>query len=426
MKIVDIYFFIKGYLQAKIGVRFSRSSIHNFQKKRFKQFSYKTLSASRYYSQYVGKDIEHFPIMNKKIHMENFDQINTQNLSRDKALKIAIDSEKSRDFEPEYEGFSVGLSSGTSGNRGLFILSSKERALWAGYIIGKMLPLTMKKQKVAFFLRANNHLYETSNGLFLTFKFYDLLQGIEKNIQSLNTFSPSILIAPASVLKKIAESKAKIYPKRIISVAEVLEVADKEVIENIFHVKVEQIYQCTEGFLAASCKQGGIHLNEDAYIIEKQWIDKSTGRFSPIITDLNRVTQPIVRYLLDDVLIVKNEPCACGSSMQRIEKIEGRCDDILLLKNIDNKKVDVFPDLIRNTIISSCGSIEEYRLIQIEENTLQIQVSPYTGEIIQSLDDSLNRLWHRLSLVVPQCEYIEYQATKIVQKQRRIVRKYHG
>jgi putative adenylate-forming enzyme len=426
MSIADIFFFIKGYLRAKKGSYLSELSVIKLQKKLLNNLSKRALLSSTYYSKYIGDDLDKFPVINKKIHMENFDRINTQGLSRDEALRIAIESEASRDFDPEYNGFSVGLSSGTSGNRGLFVLSSRERSLWAGYIIGKMLPFNFKKQKVAFFLRANNNLYETSNGFFLTFKFFDLLEGIEPNISSLNDFSPSILIAPASVLKKITESETNICPKRIISVAEVLEDSDKEIIERRFQVKVEQIYQCTEGFLAASCSEGGIHLNEDAYIIEKKWIDKATGRFSPIVTDLNRCTQPVIRYLLDDVLILKNEPCPCGSSMTRIEAIEGRCDDILLLKNIDNEMVDVFPDYLRNTIISSCEKIENYRVIQVEENALKIELSPLTEDIVNALDNSLKKLWVRLSIVLPRCDYVEYLPVEITQKQRRIVREYNG
>jgi hypothetical protein len=38
------------------------------------------------------------------------------------------------------------------------------------------------------------------------------------------------------------------------------------------------------------------------WYIEKDWIDEKSGRFSPIITDFNRKTQPIIRYKLDDIL----------------------------------------------------------------------------------------------------------------------------
>ncbi|MFW2308254.1 adenylate synthase, partial [Aliarcobacter butzleri] len=79
-------------------------------------------------------------------------------------------------------------------------------------------------------------------------------------------------------------------------------------------------------------KEGNLHLNEDIVYIEKDWIDEKSGRFSPIITDFNRKSQPIIRYKLDDILILEKQSCPCGCVFTRIKKIEGRCDDILKMK----------------------------------------------------------------------------------------------
>ena len=48
------------------------------------------------------------------------------------AMNIAVGSEKSRNFSETYNGISVGLSSGTSGHRGIFVISDRERSAWAG------------------------------------------------------------------------------------------------------------------------------------------------------------------------------------------------------------------------------------------------------------------------------------------------------
>ena len=70
----------------------------------------------------------------------NFNKINTVGLERDVALEIAINSEHTRDFETKYNNISVGLSSGTSGHRGLFVVSDKESMEWAGAVLAKLLP----------------------------------------------------------------------------------------------------------------------------------------------------------------------------------------------------------------------------------------------------------------------------------------------
>ena len=46
--------------------------------------------------------------------MENFDELNTVGIKKDKAFEIAINGEKTRDFSGKYRDITVGLSSGTS------------------------------------------------------------------------------------------------------------------------------------------------------------------------------------------------------------------------------------------------------------------------------------------------------------------------
>ncbi len=85
--------------------------------------------------------------------------------------------------------------------------------------------------------------------------------------------------------------------------AEVLDPLDRQRIEAAFAVRVEQIYQATEGFLGATCEHGVIHLNEEFLIVEREWVDEARTRFVPVITDLYRSSQPIIRYRLNDVLV---------------------------------------------------------------------------------------------------------------------------
>jgi len=425
-KVKRLLAFLKGYLLAKRGKHLSREKIDKMQLKAFNNFKRNVLVQSSYYSAYLTDNLQQFPVINKAIHMSNFNTINTQKLLKEDALNIAIQSEHSRNFKPEYKGFSVGLSSGTSGNRGLFVVSEQEQAQWVGYIIGKMLPLSIKKHRVAFFLRANNNLYQSANGLMVSFQFFDLINGISANINELNNFSPTLLIAPGSVLRRIAQSPTHISPSRVIAVAEVLEHEDRQIIEQRFNIKVEQIYQCTEGFLAATCSAGNLHLNEDTCIIEKQWLDKSTGRFSPIVTDLRRTTQPVVRYLLDDVLIEDTTPCECGSAMTRIKNIEGRCDDVLKFKGIAGADVDVFSDYIRNTIISSSDKIEHYKLTQTDKNKVLIEIHPLTPKIINNITQGLDDLWRRLSVIPPEYTFKAIPLKVGIEKQRRVVRLCNG
>ena len=91
------------------------------------------------YSMIIKKN-EEFPLMNKESFMNNFDQINTVKIKKDVALDLATKSEQVRDFTPTINGISVGLSSGTSGSRGIFLTSKSEKEMWVGAILDRVLP----------------------------------------------------------------------------------------------------------------------------------------------------------------------------------------------------------------------------------------------------------------------------------------------
>ncbi|CAA6818406.1 MAG: Adenylate-forming enzyme [uncultured Sulfurovum sp.] len=372
---------------------------------------------SRFYPN--STKLEDFPIINKKIFMENFDSINTVGISKEEAFKVALASEESRNFSNKIGDISVGLSSGTSGSRGLFLVSEEESRRWAGYILKRMLPKPLlQRHKIAFFLRANSNLYESVNSLAIKFAFYDLLQPLEEHIEMLNETQPTILIAPAQVLRLLALSDdLSINPKKIISVAEVLEEEDEVLIAQRFSQKVHQVYQCTEGFLAHTCGEGNLHLNEDRVYIEKEWIDEKSGRFSPIITDFFRSSQPVIRYKLDDILVLKKEPCACGSVFTRLKKIEGRCDDILNVKDRNGAPYLLFPDFVRRAIIRASDKVEEYA-VEHREDALHIYLQPLS--VKNEVEKSLQKLYDEQGLESLEHVYDVYERGKLTDKRRRV------
>ena len=366
-----------------------------------------------------GEKLEDFPIINKKIFMANFDKINTIGVTQEEALEVALKAETSRDFSSTLKGVTIGLSSGTSGSRGLFLVSEDESARWAGYILKRMLPRPLlQKHKIAFFLRANSNLYESMSGALISFTFYDLLTPIEEHIKALNTAQPTLLIAPAKVLKLLAQSETlEISPKKIISVAEVLEDSDREIIEKRFSQMVHQVYQCTEGFLAHTCSHGNLHINEDTVYIEKDFIDEKSGRFVPIVTDYERRSQPVVRYRLDDVLILEKEPCPCGSVFTRIKKIEGRCDDILKMSSTSGEEYLLYPDFMRRAIISSKSHVEEYKVVK-KGQELHIYLEPLEAK--ESVEAELKTLYKVHTIKPLKHLYHPYEADALDIKRRRI------
>ncbi|SOB99277.1 putative adenylate-forming enzyme [Ureibacillus xyleni] len=427
LKLVTI---LQNYLRVKRIQTYSPDAFRQWQTKQLK----KHLKWIKLHSPYFNNgplNLSDFPYMDKQMMMDNFDLLNTKGINKDEAFEIALSAEENRDFSPTIGNITVGLSSGTSGNRGIFLVSEEEQAAWAGTILAKLLPNGFKnREKIAFFLRANSNLYESVKSRKIEFTFFDLLDHFETHLKRLEDYQPTILAAPPSMVRRIAETvkekKLTIQPIKIITMAEVLDPLDEQFIEGVFQQKVHQVYQCTEGFLGCTCKHGTIHLNEDIIYIEKEFLNLEKTKFYPIITDFRRRTQPIIRYRLNDILTIKTDPCPCGSPMLAIEQIEGRMDDLFILKNYQNKMEYVFPDFIRRACITASDNLKEYKVIQHNMNEIEVQCLVFNEDKRQETEQSIQANltgYLKENYIVPGITFGHYQEIDILTKLKRIENK---
>jgi putative adenylate-forming enzyme len=392
---------------------------------------------SPYFKSLDKSFLQELPLMNKQLMMQHFDLLNTKGLRKEDVIALALQSEVSRDFSAEINGITVGLSSGTSGNRGVFVVSEKERARYAAAIFHKVLrPLKLRKTRAALFFRSNSKLYESVRSVFLEFNFFDLTLDLGSQIARLEKFNPHLLVSPPALLRILAEKKRngslKCSPEKIIAVAEVLEDDVKELVEKAFGIVLHQLYQCTEGFLASTCESGNLHLHEEFLHVEKKWIDSERTRYHPVITDFTRSTQPIVRYELNDILL-EGTACTCGRVQATIKKIEGRSDDIFCLENTTGESIPVFPDQIRNAVIRSSDRIREYQVEQTSAKAISVFLETDAADFISAgglLCRSLEELLSEKNIrgVAITIENVRDQDHRV--KYRRVInssnKKYHG
>jgi putative adenylate-forming enzyme len=361
------------FVRARWGTGFAdRGALLRHQERRIERFLRTTLPHAPFYAAWDASSLAALPIVDKAMVLASFDAFNTRGVTLDRALALGLAMDREGDFRaPSEADLTVGLSSGTSGTRGVFLVSDAERSRWAGVLLARvlnpssvrrMLDPTQPPLRVALFLRANSNLYCTLASRRLDFRFHNLFQPLTEHVERLNECPPDVLAAPPSVLRLLAEAQVlgalAIAPSQVISVAEVLEPDDAAALREAFGVHVQQVYQATEGFLGVSCEANRVHLNEDLLHVEPEWLDAERRRFRPVITDFTRTTQLVVRFRLDDVLLAAADPCRCGRPSRSLDAIEGRTDDVLWAG-----AVPVFPDAIRGALARIAG-LRDYRLVQ--------------------------------------------------------------
>lgn len=362
-------------------------------------------------------------VMTKKLFLVHFAALNRHGVTLEQATEVALRAERERDFRPELPGgITVGLSSGTSGARQVFLAGREDRCRWAGQMLARILSTDSIRQmgnifgrplRIAFFLRANSNLYTTLSSSRVKFDYYDLMRPFENLVTQLNQSPPDILVAPATVLVELA-CRARARPKQIISVAEVLDARDRAVIETAFGVRVVEIYQAAEGFLGCTCAQGRMHLNEESLHIEPLWLDESRERFHPLITDFSRRTQWFVRHRLDDILRIQPTPCPCGRKTMTVCGIEGRAEEVLWLRDQCGALSPVFPDVLRQALYTQ--TLELYR---IEQHCMHWQIRLRNGDEA-AVRNALETLVDGLRLDRPEFQFLPWTDQPSSEKKKRI------
>jgi len=116
--------------------------------------------------------------------------------------------------------------------------------------------------------------------------------------------------------------------------------------------------------------QNGLHIWEDHFIAEI--IDPESGEVLPpgergelVITTITKEGIPLIRYRTRDITRLIPEPCVCGRSHVRLERMSGRSDDMLIIRG-----VNVFPSQIESVLFNIEGVEPHYQLIVDKEENL--------------------------------------------------------
>jgi putative adenylate-forming enzyme len=344
----------------------TRLDVVRFQQRKLAAFlSGKIQQVDEYNEVPAGTPLAALPIIDKTTLMTAFHRFNTPRVT-------TADGWRAFGSTNSIGNYIVGASTGTSGNRGLFVISQAERFQWLGVLLAKALPgFWHRRERVAIILPLNTPLYESANetGL-LKLKFFDITKGPESWLQVLLDFNPTVIVAPPKLLRQLAQFSTHLHPKKLFSAAETLDSIDRALIETTFGQPLGQIYMATEGLLAVTCKHGTLHLCEDVMHFELEPV--GDGLVSPIITDFSRHTQIMARYRMNDLLRLRTAPCPCGSPLQAISEVVGRSDDCFFLPVRNGGSVMITPDALRNAILDSDRNIQDFRLWQTGANEVTL------------------------------------------------------
>ncbi len=210
----------------------------------------------------------------------------------------------------------------------------------------------------------------------------------QRQIQTMIDFGSTVLCCTPSYAMYLGEAiaeqglKDQLKLKAGIFGAEPWTEEMRKEIEKSLGIKAYDVYGLSEIMgpgVSYECEaQMGMHINEDMFIAEI--IDPDTGEVLPegsqgelVFTTLTKEGFPLIRYRTRDICSLNYEPCSCGRTFVRMNKPQGRSDDMMIIRG-----VNVFPSQIEEVLLKvSSGITPNYQIVVGRENntdTLDVNV----------------------------------------------------
>lgn len=215
----------------------------------------------------------------------------------------------------------------------------------------------------------------------------------ERHIAMIEDYGTTVLVATPSYALHVCEVGEKMgydwakSPLRVgLFGGEPCPPGLKAEIEDRMHIVCTDNYGLTEVMgpgVSGEClaSRDMQHLAEDHFLWEV--VDPETGDPVPdgemgelVLTPLGKQAIPVLRYRTHDLTRVVTEPCACGRTTARMQKVRARSDDMLIIRG-----TNVFPSQVEDVLAGIDGVTPHYRIVVesaggLDRMTVHVELKP--------------------------------------------------
>lgn len=150
----------------------------------------------------------------------------------------------------------------------------------------------------------------------------------------------------------------------------------------------------------------GLHIAEDHFLVEI--IDPETlealdyGKQGElVITTLTKEAVPLIRFRTGDITSISPQPCACGRTLARMDRVRNRTDDMLIIRG-----TNVFPSQVETALTDIQETKPHYMVVVYKEGALDaleiwVEVSEHLfSDEMKGLQDTERLLTERIEAVL--------------------------
>ncbi len=337
-------------------------------------------------------------------------------------------------------------SSGTTGNPTVVLHTERDLEEWA-QAVARCLWMVGSRPEDVFQNSAGYGMFTAGLGFQYGAERLGMLTvpaaagNTKRQIKFIRDFGTTVLHAIPSYASRVYEvMKAEgVDPRkdtqlRILCIgAEPHSEEQRQRIEDQLGVKAYNSYGISEMMgpgVAFECKeQNGLHIWEDYFIVEI--IDPVTLEPVPdgelgelVLTTINREAMPLLRYRTRDLTRLLSGTCPCGRTHRRISRLQGRSDDMIILKG-----VNIFPIQIEKILLKFEQVSTDY-LITLETTpsgdtmTIDVELNDLFADDymrLVSLEKSIERQMKDEILITPKVRLVA-KGTLAVSDEKKAVR----
>lgn len=337
-------------------------------------------------------------------------------------------------------------SSGTTGNPTVVLHSQKDLDEWAN-AVARCLWMVGSRPEDIFQNSAGYGMFTAGLGFQYGAEKVGMLTvpaaagNTTRQIKFIKDFGTTVLHAIPSyasriydVMKEEGVDPQKDTQLRVLCIgAEPHSEEQRKRIENQLGVKAYNSYGISEMMgpgVAFECpEQNGLHIWEDYFIVEI--IDPVTLEPVPdgqlgelVLTTINREAMPLLRYRTRDLTRFLPGECPCGRHHRRIDRLQGRSDDMIILKG-----VNIFPIQIEKILLKFKELSTDYFIVIDTKDgndimTIEVEINQmFTDDFIrlQNLEKEITRQLKDEILITPKVRLVP-KGTLVTSDEKKAVR----
>ena len=323
-------------------------------------------------------------------------------------------------------------SSGTTGNPTVVLHTQKDLDEWAK-AVARCLWMVGSRPEDVFQNSAGYGMFTAGLGFQYGAERVGMLTvpaaagNTKRQIKFIKDFGTTVLHAIPSYASRVYEVMREegVDPRRDTKLrvlcigAEPHSEEQRQRIEENLGVKAYNSYGISEMMgpgVAFECpEQNGLHIWEDYFIVEI--IDPVTLKPVPdgqlgelVLTTINREGMPLLRYRTRDLTRILPGECPCGRHHKRLARLQGRSDDMMILKGVNIFPIQIekillgFPELGTDYLIT-LETVDGGDIMTVDVELARLDSDDYTQ--LQGLAKEITRQLKDEILITPKVRLVK-------------------